>query len=211
MTVLTWDTPGEHVFQTGVDRGVLYVDDDAGVAWNGLTGVDDNPSKELKSYYLNGVKYLEYLVPDDYAGTLKAITYPDEFDAVNGSSEIAPGLFYHNQPSKSFGLSYRTLLGDDKVGVARGYIIHIIYNVLANPDSSSFDSISDNTTPIEFSWSLTSTPIVTTGYRPLTHISIDSTKVSSEDLSALEDILYGTSGDDPRLPTIAEVTAIFAP
>src|SRR5438045_3434548 len=126
MTALAWDKVGERVFQTGVDRGVLYLNDDTSVPWNGLTGVDENHSVEIKSSYLNGLKYLQYAVLSDFSGSLKALTYPDEFDSVMGIVEIQPGLSYYDQPHESFSLSYRTRIGDDVLGTDLGYKLHIL-------------------------------------------------------------------------------------
>lgn len=211
MTALVWDQPGERVFQTGVDHGVLYLRSGLAVAWNGLTGVEDASSGELKPYYLDGVKYLENFTPGDYSGKLKAITYPVEFDSVNGISEPVPGLNYHNQPASRFSLSYRTMLGDDLTGLQRGYKIHVLYDLLANPDSNSFDSVAGQVEPIEFSWTLSGTPPRKAEYqfRPTSHISIDSTKMDPDSLQDLEAALYGTEFDDPSLPQIEDILTML--
>jgi hypothetical protein len=209
MATLVWDQVSERVYQTNVDRGVLYLDDVA-VAWNGLTSIEESSNSELKSFYLDGVKYLDNLSPGDFIGKLKAFTYPDEFDQVNGVVSIAPGLVFHDQPPKSFGLSYRTKIGNDVEGVDYGYKIHILYNIVANPDSHSFDTAKDSgAQAVEFGWALTGTPPKLGKFRPTVHVSIDSTKTSPEILSMLEDKLYGTSTSGPSLPTIPEIAEYF--
>lgn len=209
MTVLAWDQTGERTFQTGIDRGVLYLHDGTAVVWNGLTGVDEDSSSELKSFHLDGVKYLENLIPGDFSGKLKAFTYPEEFDSVNGMAVASPGLTFHDQQAKSFNLSYRTLIGDDVEGTEHGYKIHILYNIFANPDSSSFETFNESIQAIEFGWSLSGTPAKAPNYRPTSHLSIDSTKTPPDVLTRLEEKLYGTDFSDPTLPSVQEVLEYF--
>lgn len=211
MATLVWDDIGERVFQTGIDRGVLYLHDGTVAVWNGLTDIEDSQENELKSYYLDGVKYLQTLLPGDFLGKLKAYTYPSEFDLVNGIAYFAPGLSFYEQPPKSFSLCYRTKIGDDLDGLDRGYKLHILYNVIANPDASSFDTFkgSGGFQPIEFSWSLTGTPEKFVNFRPTVHVSIDSTTTPPEILELLEDQLYGTDISNPSLPTITDVAEYF--
>lgn len=210
MTALVWDQTGERTFQTGVDRGVLFLHDGTVAVWNGLTGVEEDTSAELKEFHLDGVKYLQNLIPGDFSGKLKAFTYPDEFDSVNGIGSVSPGLDYHDQPSKSFNMSYRTRLGDDLAGVEHGYKIHILYNVLAAADAYTFDTADDSgAAPVEFVWSLTGTPENLENFRPTCHVSIDSVKTPPELLQVLEDTLYGTDVSSPRLPTIQELAEYF--
>jgi hypothetical protein len=210
MTALTWDDVGERIYQTGIDRGVLYIQDNPGVPWNGLTSVDDSPATEVKAYYLDGAKYLQNISPGDFVGKLKAYTYPEEFESVNGVSEPAPGIHFHEQVPKSFSLTYRTKIGNDVDGADHGYKIHILYNVVADPDSVVYQTATDSgAQPIEFGWSLTGTPVHFPGMRPLVHLSFDSTEVESELFETLEGILYGTDDDEPRLPTIIEVALLF--
>lgn len=212
MTVLVWDQIGEHKYQAGVDHGVLYLPDGSAIVWNGLTDVEDATPQELRSFYQDNLKYLEYLLPGDFAGSIKAITYPDELDALVGIKEVSPGLAYHDQPASSFGLSYRTKIGNDIDGLDHGYKIHILYNVLANPDPEAFPTLNDQAQAVEFSWTLTGKPqLLSAGYRPTAHISIDSTRISSLLLSALEAILYGTESDAPRLPSADEVYSLIIP
>jgi hypothetical protein len=210
VATLVWDQVGERTFQTGVDRGVLYLHDGTVAVWNGLTGVEEDTSAELKEFHLDGVKYLQNLIPGDFSGKLKAFTYPDEFDLVNGIGSVSPGLDYHDQPSKSFNMSYRTRLGDDLSGVEYGYKIHILYNVLAAADAYSYNTSDDSgAAPIEFVWSLTGTPGKLENFRPTCHVSIDSVKTPPELLQVLEDTLYGTDESNPRLPTIHELAEYF--
>lgn len=209
MTSLVWDSLGEHIYQSGVRHGVLYLQDGTVAVWNGLTSVEEASSSELKSFYLDGVKYLEYLTPNDFSGTLKAITYPDELDLVTGLVEVAPGLSYHDQLLRSFNLSYETRVGNDQ-DPELGYKIHLLYNILANPSNNAFDTHGSSITPIEFSWGLSGVPVILTGHRPTSHISVDSRKVTTDSMNELKGILYGDIYDDPRFPTIGEVTSIFS-
>jgi hypothetical protein len=209
MTALVWDQTGERTFQTGVDRGVLFLHDGTAVVWNGLTGVEEDTTSDLKEFHLDGVKYLQNLIPGDFEGKLKAFTYPDEFDSVNGIGSVSPGLDYHDQPSKSFNLSYRTRLGDDLAGVEHGYKIHILYNLMAKADAYSFETLDDSATLVEFSWSLTGTPVKVENFRPTCHVSIDSVQTPPELLAILESTLYGTEESNPRLPTIQELAEYF--
>lgn len=210
MAVLEWDTAGDRVYQTGVDRGVLYLKDGRVVPWNGLTSVEDNNNAEMKSFYLDGIKILDHVTPGDYSAKLSAFTYPDEFDEVVGAPQIAPGLTFYEQRSKSFNLAYRTRVGTD-LDENYGYKIHLLYNVMATPDSHTFESIQENISAPEFSWTLSGTPPVGTidGIRPTAHVSIDSNDTRSDLLELIENILYGTAGDAPRFPTILELRLMF--
>lgn len=208
MTPLVWDEVGERIYQTGVDRGVLYLHDGRVAVWNGLTSVEETASSELKSYHLDGVKYLEVLSPGDFLAKLKAITYPEEFDSVNGIVDVSPGLSYYDQPAKSFDLSYRTTIGNDLDSDA-GYKIHILYNILANPSSVTFNTLKDTVEPVEFEWSLSGTPEKVSRQRPTAHISIDSRETPSDILKILEATLYGTETSAPGLPSILEISEIF--
>jgi hypothetical protein len=210
MTTLAWDRTSERVYQVGVDRGVLYLHDGTVAVWNGLINIEESTSSELKSYYLDGVKYLENLIPGDFSGKLTAFTYPDEFDLVNGVVNIAPGLDYYDQPAKSFNLSYRTRIGNDIEGTEYGYKLHILYNIIANPDSHIFATFEESgAQPIEFGWTLSGIPSKIKKFRPTVHISIDSTKTPRDSLKTLEDILYGTDVSDPHLPSIEEISTIL--
>lgn len=208
MTELVWDKIGDRTYQTGVDRGVLYLSDGTSAAWNGLTSVDEKVGRDTKSYYLDGVKYLENQTPGDFSAQLKAFTYPDEFDRINGVAPDGGGLFVHDQKPRSFGLSYRTLIGDDVSGTERGYKIHLLYNLMVVPDNNAYTSLDDGSKPIEFGWDLSGTPVATAGYKPTAHLSLDSTKIAPASLTAVEDILYGTSTANPRLPLFQELSTL---
>jgi len=205
LTVLAWDRPGERTYQAGVDRGVLYLPGKA-VVWNGLVGVDEAFKRETKEYYLDGQKYLTYQVLGEFEGKLRAFTYPDEFEEMDGVRTQKSGLFIHDQQPKSFGLSYRTQLGDDLAGLARGYRIHILYNLQAIPEGLSYSSVGGQAAPMTFGWGLISTPNVQGwGYRPTAHISLKSTDLAPDTLLYLEGILYGTATTAPRLPSLEEL------
>jgi hypothetical protein len=210
MATLVWDQVGERVYRTGVDHGVLYLHDGTVAVWNGLTNVEESSDSELKAFYLDGVKYLENLIPGDFSGKLTAFTYPEEFDLVNGIASLNPGLSYHDQPSKSFNLSYRTKIGNDVEGLEFGYEIHILYNILANPDSHSFGTIGDSgAEPVEFGWTLTGTPPKLKGFKPTVHISLDSRKTPPDILKLLEDQLYGTDTSGASLPSLQDIAEYF--
>lgn len=208
MSVITWDNPGEHVYQYGLDRGVLYLLDGRAVAWNGLTGLDDGSDSERKSFYLDGVKFLETVTPGDFQGTLRAYTYPDEFDEILGLASGQHGLMFHEQPTKSFSLSYRTRVGNDETQ-DYGYKIHILYNLTALPDSHTYASLQEHAEASEFAWGISGIPVKPVNLRPTVHISVDTRDTPEFLVNALENILYGTETEDPRLPTVLELQTIF--
>jgi hypothetical protein len=209
MTVLTWDRVGERTYQAGVDRGVLYLHDGTVAVWNGLTGVDEDSTSERKAFYLDGVKYLENVIPGDFSGTLTAFTYPDEFDKVNGIGSPTPGLSYYEQPASSFNLSYRTLLGNDLEGTDLGYKIHILYNIIAELDGRSFVTFDEVAQLTEFSWNLSGVPEKIENFRPTVHISIDSVTTPPDILEMIENRLYGTDVSDPSFISMQEIAEIF--
>lgn len=209
MVALTWDNISEKKFYTGVDRGVLYPQNGSGVPWNGLIGVEESSNSELKTYYLDGVKYLENLSPGDFEGSLKAFTYPDEFEEICGLAILAPGLILYEQTPKSFGLSYRTRVGNILNGTDYGYKIHLLYNLLATPDTLSYQSEGSSVTPVEFSWGLTGTPPNILKYRPSVHIVIDSLTTPLDVIKLIEDRLYGTDTQNPSLPSIQELAELY--
>lgn len=209
MTQLTWDQVGERRFEAGLDRGVLYLPDSGGVAWSGLTGIDENTEDTSTPYYLDGVRYLNVESLGDFKATLRALTYPDEFEPFIGIGSIGNGLLAHDQPPKRFGLSYRTKIGDDLNGSEAGYKIHILYNVSAVPSSNAYQSLGAQIAPVEFSWALSTTPQRTDRYRPTAHIVIDSTEIDPDVLGGLESILYGTETTDPSLPSLPEFISLL--
>ena len=210
MTALQWDQVGERRFETGVDRGVLYgLDGGGAVPWNGLVSVSESRTREVKSYYLDGIKYLDHHVPGDYASKLGAYTYPDELDELIGDASYAPGVILHDQRAKLFHLSYRTREGNDVDGVGAGYKIHVIWNIMASPSDVAFNTIGDKLAPGLFEWNLTGTPSQMFGIRPTSHISILSRNVDPDVLVTLEELLYGTNDSDPELPILPELLSLI--
>ncbi|MPM42081.1 hypothetical protein SDC9_88743 [bioreactor metagenome] len=215
MPKLLWDQDGQKLFETGVSNGVLYVKNGTsygnGVAWNGLTAVTESPSgAEANPLYADNIKYLNLISAEEFGATIEAYTYPDEFGVCDGSAELSPGVIIGQQGRKTFGLSYKTLLGNDAEGTSYGYKLHIIYGALAAPSEKAYATVNDSPEAITFSWELTTTPVNVTGLKPTASITIDSTKVPSAKLTALENVLYGTESSAPRLPMPDEVASIFA-
>lgn len=210
MTRLEWGTVGERFYEAGVDRGVLFIDS-VGVAWNGLKSVTEAPTGgESKPFYLDGIKYLNVAEAEEFAATINAFSAPSEFDLCDGNAAAYAGLFLTNQPRISFGLSYRTQIGNDVDGNDFGYKIHIVYNALATAADRNRASLSNSVTPTDLSWSITTTPPTITGFRPTAHIIIDSRTTDSVKLESIEDMLYGSVVSTPHLPTIEEIFDIFA-
>lgn len=212
---LTWDNVGERHYETGVDHGVLYrVGADgayeSGVAWNGLTTVTESPSgAESSPQYADNIKYLNLISAEEFGGTIEAFTYPEEFGECDGTYEPSPGVAIGQQGRRLFGLAYRTRKGNDAQGPDFGYKIHLIYGAQAAPSEKAYGTINDSPEAIAFSWEITTNPVAVTGRKPSAILTVDSTQVDGADLTALEDILYGTPTDDPRLPLPDEVIAIF--
>src|SRR4051812_25185370 len=203
MTALQWDKPGERFFETGVDRGVLYTVDGNAVPWNGLTQIAENTTGEVKSFWMDGVKYLDHYVPGSYSAKLEALTYPDLLDELTGAKQYAPGVYLHDQGARVFHLSYRTRVGND-IDQDLGYKIHIVYNVMANASGSGFSTIGENVDPVKMSWDLTGTPPQMLGARPTAHISLHSLGISPDLLETLEVLLYGSADTDPALPEMVD-------
>lgn len=215
MTALTWDQVGERIYETGVDHGVLYIPTagvyDNGVAWNGLTGVTESPSgAEATATYADNIKYLNLISQEQFGATITAYTYPDEFGQFDGTAEPQPGVKVGQQTRKVFGLCYRTLVGNDVESTDAGYKLHLVYGCQAAPSEKAYATVNDTPEAIEFSWEVSTTPVPVTGLKPTATLTIDSTKVDSADLAALEDMLYGTVGTDPQLPAPDTVIALFA-
>lgn len=217
MSKLTWDGVGQREFETGVDRGVLYLPNaggvyDKGYAWNGLVTVTEAPSgASANPQYADNQKYLNLISAEQFEGTVDAFTYPDEFSVCDGSAEPTPGVKLGQQPRKLFGLCYRTRLGNDQEGTEYGYKLHLVYNAQAAPSQKAYGTINDSPAAITFSWGISTTPVQAPDpYKPTASMTIDSTTVDADALTALEDILYGTAGADPRLPLPAEVISIFS-
>lgn len=207
---LDWGAVGERFFETGIDQGVLYLPSQAGVPWTGLISVSENPSGgEAKPYYIDGTKYLNVASAEEYEATINALGSPKEFGLCDGNVSIHPGLFVTRQPRRPFGLSYRTLLGNDLNGSNHGYKIHLVYNALAAPSQRTNNTLNNSGDPSTFSWNITTKPPSITGYKPTAHLVIDSRFTDLEKMAAVQDLLYGTDEDDPTLPTPDELIAVF--
>lgn len=215
--VLSWDNVGERFYETGVDQGVLYIPDGGGlyndgVAWNGLTSVSESPSgAEATPMYADNIKYLNLYSVEEFSATIEAYTYPDEFAQFDGITEPQPGVLIGQQPRKSFGLSYRTRLGNDLLGEEFGYKLHLVYGCTASPSEKSFGTINDSPEAITFSWEVMTVPVTVPGAKATSIITIDSSKADPTDLSALETLLYGAVAVAPSLPTPAEIITLFTP
>lgn len=216
MSKLVWDQTGERLYETGVKKGVLYVQDSGGtypkgVVWNGLTTVTESPSgAEATPLYADDIKYLNLMSTEELGGTIEAYTYPDEFAECDGSASIATGVLIGQQPRKTFGMAYTTTLGNDVDSNAHGYKLHLIYGALASPSEKSYSTINDSPEAITFSWEFSTTPVNVAGFKPTANIVIDSTKATPEKLTALEKILYGDTETEARLPLPDEVASIMS-
>lgn len=218
MSRLVWDKTGERLYETGVKNGVLYIPASGvyskGVAWNGLTAVTESPSgAEATALYADDIKYLSLMSTEEFGATIEAYTYPDEFAECDGSADIADGVTIGQQTRKTFGLCYKTTIGNDVDGNGYGYKLHIIYGALASPSEKAYATINDSPEAITFSWEITTTPVNVTGAKPTASLVIDSTKADPTKLAALEDILYGKDGDgdaEPRLPLPDEIKTLMA-
>lgn len=224
MSKIKWDETGKRFYETGVRNGVLYVMDDtgaypAGVPWNGLTSVTESPSgAEPTPLYADDAKYLTLMSAEEFGASIEAYTYPDEFAACDGSASIGTGVTIGQQSRKTFGLCYRTTVGNDIEGEAFGYKLHIIYGALASPSEKAYQTINDSPEAITFSWEVSTTPVAVTGFKPTASLVIDSTKVAEAKMTALEEILYGKDATtEPvaaavaaRLPLPDEIMTILA-
>lgn len=210
MTKLAWNAVGERVFEAGVDRGVLYVGNLPGVPWNGLVSVKESPvGGEITPYYIDGIKYLNSVASEEYSATVEAFTYPDEFEVCQGIVATTSGLLVTSQKKKSFGLSYRSLVGNDVDEIDHGYKIHLVYNALIEPAEVEHNTLAETTSPDNFSWKIVTKPDDFEGFRPTAHFIIDSRKTTDTLLAFVEDILYGTDTQDPRMPSSDELVYIF--
>lgn len=218
---IKWDEVGERTFETGTDRGVLYVQNSSGaypegVAWNGLTGVDENPSgAEVTKLWADNINYLNLTSAEEYGATITAYTYPDEFGACDGSAEPIDGMRIGQQERKHFGFCYRSLIGNDTEGNAHGYKIHLVYGCVAKPSQKSYKTVNDSPEAIEFSWEISTTPVAVEGYKPTATVELDSTVLTDAAMTAVETVLYGTpaSGQTAavagRLPLPDEIKTII--
>lgn len=215
MPRLSWDGVGQKIFETGLDRGVHYLPDATGAytkaePWNGLTNITERPTgAEANAHYADNIKYANIISAEDYEATVEAFTYPDQFAQCDGSAEVTPGMRIGQQPRVMFGLSYRTLMGNDLKGQSYGYKIHAIYGCQVSPSDKTRETINESPEPVNFSWELTTTPVPVTGFQPTAHVEIDSTKFEPEAIKALEDVLYGTATEEARLPLPDEIAQIL--
>lgn len=216
MAKLKWDQTGEKLYETGTDRGVLFPMGDAGtyengVAWNGLTAVNQSPSgAEPTPLYADNIKYLELMSNEEFGFSIEAYTYPDEFAACNGEAELAAGVSIGQQARKAFGMTYRSIIGNDVKNNEYGYKIHLIYGAKAAPSEKAYATVNDSPEAMTLSWECTTTPVEVEGFKPTAYVCIDSTKVDAEKLKALEDKLYGTESEEATLPMPAELVTMFA-
>jgi hypothetical protein len=216
MAKLLWDTAGERTYETGVKKGVLYVQDatgayPTGVAWNGLTGVTESPSgAEPSPIYADDIKYLNLMSAEEFGATIEAYTYPDEFAECDGSEELAVGVMIGQQNRKAFGMAYQTTLGNDTEGTSHGYKLHLIYGAQASPSEKAYQTINDTPEAITFSWEVTTTPVEVTGKKPTASLVIDSTKADPTKLAALELLLFGDTVGSAKLPLPNEILTLFA-
>lgn len=215
MAVLVWDQVGDRLYETGVDKGVLYIPDVSGVyatgvAWNGLTSVSEAPSgAESNAQYADNIKYLNLISAEEFSCTLEAFTYPDEFAQFDGLASPKVGVTVGQQARKPFGLCYRTRLGNDVEGEEHGYKLHLVYGCQASPSEKAYNTINDSPEAITFSWEISTTPAPVTGLKPTSLIVVDSTAVSPTDLALLEVELYGDATGTANLPTPDAVLALF--
>lgn len=214
MAKLVWDKTGERLYETGVNKGVLYVQEAGaypkGVAWNGLTAVTESPSgAEATPLYADNIKYLNLMSAEEFGATVEAYTYPEEFEACNGAAELSTGVLIGQQTRKAFGMCYRTIIGNDSDGSDHGYKIHLIYGALAAPSEKAYATVNDSPEAMILSWELSTTPVEVTGHKPTATVVIDSTKVDASKLEALEAVLYGSDSEEARLPLPDEIVELI--
>ena len=213
MAVLTWDQTGEKLYETGVQKGVLYPMDGAvygkGVAWNGLTAVNETPSgAESTKLYADDIKYLDIRSAEEFGATIEAYSSPDEFDACDGTAELADGVNIGQQNRKGFGFCYRSTIGNDTEYNNYGYKLHIIYGLTAAPSERSYSSVNDSPETATLSWEVSSTPVSVAGFKPTSIVTINSKKINPEALKEIEDALYGTVSEEPKILLPDEIKAI---
>ena len=212
---LEWDKTGERLYETGVDRGVLFLMStsgayEEGVAWSGLTAFNASPSgAEANPFYADNMKYLNIYSAEEFGYSIEAYTYPDEWEACDGSASAEDGVSIGQQPRKPFGFSCRTLIGNDIDGQNHGYKIHLIYNSMASPSERGYATVNESPEAVTLSWECTTTPVAVTGFKPTAHFTIDSSKVDPSKLASFEEMLYGSESKEATLPSPDEVIAFF--
>jgi hypothetical protein len=210
MSRIDWGVSGTRFYEVGIDRGVLYVGDNPGVPWVGLINVEQSQSGgKATSRYLDGVKISNRAAPEEFEAKIEAFTYPTEFEQCDGTSLLENGLRVSQQRRKSFGMVYRSLVGNDTQGLGAAYKIHILYNLRAEPSDRGYQTLSDQNEPTVFSWGVTGRGTIVQGIRPSVHYTVDSRDVPTELLTQLEDILYGTDETEPSLPDAGELVFMF--
>lgn len=208
MSRIEWNKVGQRFFETGIDQVVLFPPFGPGVPWNGVTAVSENTSGgDLEALYFDGVKYLDVAAAEDFSATLDAYASPAEFGPCDGRKQLSPGLFVTQQPRKTFGLCYRTLIGNDLVGTEHGYKLHLVYNCTAAPSGRSHVTIGDNVTPGTRTWNISTVPPPASTFKPTAHLVLDSTLIEPYALEQVEALLYGHDGADAYLPTVAQIVA----
>ena len=216
MAKLVWDESGKRLYETGVEKGVLYVQGENGqyqngVAWNGLTAVTESPSgAEPTALYADDIKYLELFSAEEFGATIEAYTYPAEFEACDGSASLGEGVTIGQQDRKAFGLCYRTIVGNDVKGNENGYKLHLIYGAKAKPSEKAYATVNDSPEAVTFSWEVSTTPVNVAGFKPTASVTIDSTKIEAGKLKAIEDKLYGTENQEPTLIMPDEIKQLIA-
>ena len=214
MAKLVWDESGKRLYETGVEKGVLYVQGEngqyqQGVAWNGLTAVTESPSgAEPTALYADDIKYLELFSAEEFGATIEAYTYPEEFEACDGSASLGTGVTIGQQDRKAFGLCYRTIVGNDVKGNENGYKLHLIYGAKAKPSEKAYATVNDSPEAVTFSWEVTTTPVNVAGFKPTASVTIDSTKIDASKLQQIEALLYGGDSAEPKLPLPDEIAQI---
>jgi hypothetical protein len=215
MAKIVFDQSGERFYETGVKNGVLYVQNENGeygngVAWNGLTAITESPSgAEATPLYADDIKYVELTSAEEFGATIEAYTYPEEFEACDGSASLVEGITIGQQDRVPFGLCYKTVVGNDVRGNDLGYKLHLIYGAKAAPSERAFQTINDSPEAITFSWEITTTPVNVTGFKPTANLVIDSTKVDSAKLALIEEKLFGSESEEPKLPLPDEIVALM--
>jgi hypothetical protein len=211
MSRLEWGKVGDRFYETGVDRGVLYPELGPGVVWNGLVSVSEETSGgDLESFYFDGVKYLDIVANEDFQATIEAFSAPPEFAACEGNKMLSPGLFATQQPRRTFGMSWRTLIGNDLQGTDHGYKLHIVYGATAAPSSRSYQTLSSSAEPETRQWTVSTVPPPANTYKPTAHFVIDSTKIDPYLLGNIETLLYGSEDQDPVLLPQFRVIEVLA-
>ena len=216
MAKIVWDESGKRTYETGVRNGVLYLQDTQGaytkgVAWNGLTAVTESPSgAEPTALYADDIKYLELFSAEEFGATIEAYTYPAEFEKCDGSASLGAGVTIGQQDRATFGLCYRTVLGNDVKGSEFGYKLHLIYGAKAKPSEKGYQTINDSPEAITFSWEVSTTPVNVAGFKPTACVTIDSTKIAPDKLTQIETLLYGDTSAEAKLPLPDEIAAIVS-